>query len=56
MALRQTASDKDRDELTKDVDDLDKVYLEQMKEQGIDQELLEQFRDLSLEMDELFNK
>ena len=54
MALKTTASDKERDELTKDVDDLDKVYLEQMKDQGIDEELLEQFRDLTLEMEKQF--
>ncbi len=50
MAIRTQLSNKDRDELTKDVDDLDKVYLEQMREQGIDEELLEQFKDLTLQM------
>jgi hypothetical protein len=54
MAIRRELSDLDRDELTKDVNDLDKVYLEKMKADGIDEELLEQFRNLSLEMD--FNK
>ena len=54
MAIRTQASEKDRDELTKDVTDLDKVYLEQMKEQGIDEDLLEQFRDLTLEMSKEF--
>ncbi|MGN1276268.1 MAG: hypothetical protein ACI4UK_04695 [Floccifex sp.] len=53
MAIRTQLSNKDRDELTKDVDDLDKVYLEQMKEQGIDEDLLEQFRDLTLQMNEI---
>ena len=50
MAIRTQLSNKDRDELTKDVDDLDKVYLEQMRDQGIDEELLEQFNDLTLQM------
>lgn len=56
MALRQKASERDRDELTKDVDDLDKVYLEQMQDMGIDEDLLAQFRDLTLEMDKQFNE
>ena len=50
MAIRTQLSNKDRDELTKDVDDLDKIYLEQMRDQGIDEELLEQFKDLTLQM------
>ena len=50
MAIRTQLSNKDRDELTKDVDDLDKVYLEQMRDQVIDEELLEQFKDLTLQM------
>ena len=50
MAIRTQLSNKDRDELTKDVDDLDKVYLEQMRDQGIDEDLLEQFKDLTLQM------
>ena len=50
MAIRTQLSNKDRDELTKDVDDLDKVYLEQMRDQGIDAELLEQFKDLTRQM------
>ena len=48
MAIRTKLSNEDRDELTKDVNDLDKVYLEKMKEEGI---LLEQFKNLSVEMD-----
>ncbi len=56
MAIREKASNRDRDELTKDVDDLDKVYLEQMQDMGIDDELLEQFRNLSLEMDNQFKE
>ena len=51
MAIRTKLSNEDRDELTKDVNDLDKVYLEKMKEEGIDPRLLEQFKNLSVEMD-----
>lgn len=53
MALKTVLSNKDRDELTKDVDDLDKVYLERMQDLGIDEDLLEQFKDLTLEMSQL---
>ena len=49
MAIKQRLVDEDRDELTKDVDDLDATYIQLLKDQGIDQDLLEQFRDLSLE-------
>ena len=52
MAIKTGLIDEDRDNLTKDVNDLDAAYLERMKEDGIDPELLAQFRDLSLEMDE----
>lgn len=52
MAIKTRLIDEDRDNLTKDVNDLDAAYLERMKEDGIDPELLKQFRDLSLEMDE----
>ena len=51
MAIKTQLSNEDRDELTKDVNYLDKVYLERMKEDGIDSALLEQFMNLSLEMD-----
>lgn len=51
MAIKTRLIDEDRDNLTKDVNDLDAAYLERMKEDGIDPELLAQFRDLSLEMD-----
>ncbi len=51
MALKTVASKKERDELTKDVDDLDKVYIENMEKDGVDPELLKQFRDLTLEME-----
>lgn len=50
MAIKQRITDDERDELTKDVDDLDKTYIERMKEAGISEDLLAQFRDLSLEM------
>lgn len=52
MAIKTRLIDEDRDNLTKDVNDLDAAYIERMKEDGIDPELLAQFRDLSLEMDE----
>jgi len=52
MAIKTRLIDEDRDNLTKDVNDLDAAYLERMKKDGIDPELLAQFRDLSLEMDE----
>lgn len=52
MAIKTRLIDEDRDNLTKDVNGLDAAYLERMKEDGIDPELLAQFRDLSLEMDE----
>ena len=52
MAIKTRLIDEDRDNLTKDVNDLDAAYLERMKEDEIDPELLAQFRDLSLEMDE----
>lgn len=50
MAIKQRITDDERDELTKDVDALDKAYIERMKEAGISEDLLAQFRDLSLEM------
>lgn len=50
MAIKQRITDDERDVLTKDVDDLDKAYIERMKEAGISEDLLAQFRDLSLEM------
>lgn len=52
MVIKTRLIDEDRDNLTKDVNDLDAAYLERMKEDGIDPELLAQFRNLSLEMDE----
>ena len=50
MAIKQRITDDERDELTKDVDNLDKAYIERMKEAGLSEDLLAQFRDLSLEM------
>ena len=48
MPIKLRLTDEDRDELTKDVDDLDAVYIQKMKEEGIDEDLLAQFRDLTL--------
>lgn len=42
MAIRQRLVDDERDDLTKDLDDLDAAYIEQMREDGIDEELLKQ--------------
>lgn len=56
MAVKTTLSKEDRNELTKDVNDLDKVYLEKMKKEGVDPSLLDQFRELSIEMDRKKNK
>ena len=39
MAIKTRLIDEDRDNLTKDVNDLDAAYLERMKEDGIDPEL-----------------
>ena len=50
MAIKQRITDDERDELTKDVDDLDKAYIERMNEACISEDLLAQFRGLSLEM------
>lgn len=50
MALKERMIDEDRDEITKDVDDLDLIYIEKMKESGIDEDLLEQFKELSIEL------
>ncbi len=43
MAIREKLIDDERDNLTKDVDDLDAAYIEKMREQGIDPALVEQF-------------
>ena len=50
MPIKLRLADEDRDDLTKDVDDLDAVYIEKLKKEGIDESLLEQFRDLALSM------
>ncbi|WP_168353619.1 hypothetical protein [Dubosiella muris] len=50
MPLKQRLTDEDRDEITKDVDDLDANYIQQMKEAGIDEDLLQQFKDLTIEL------
>ncbi|MBD5424332.1 MAG: hypothetical protein HDR44_04355 [Allobaculum sp.] len=46
MAIKQRLTDSERDDLTKDVDDLDAAYIESLKKQGIDESLLQQFADL----------
>lgn len=50
MPLKQRLTDEDRDEITKDMDDLDANYIQQMKEAGIDEDLLQQFKDLTIEL------
>lgn len=45
MAIKERLVNDERDDLTKDVDDLDAAYIEKMKEAGIDRDLLEQFAD-----------
>ncbi len=46
MAIKERLTDTQRDDLTKDVDDLDAAYIESLKKQGIDESLLKQFADL----------
>ncbi len=46
MAIKERLTDTQRDDLTKDVDDLDAAYIESLKKQGIDESLLQQFADL----------
>lgn len=45
MPLKERLINDERDDLTKDVDDLDAAYIERMKEQGVDEDLLRQFAD-----------
>ncbi|WP_276884481.1 hypothetical protein [Dubosiella newyorkensis] len=52
MPVKVRLMNEEKDETTKDVDDLDLVYLEKMKESGIDEELLEQFKELSIELNQ----
>lgn len=52
MALKERLVNDERDDLTKDVDDLDAAYIEQMKKMGIDEDLLAQFAAISREMEE----
>ncbi|WP_296241237.1 hypothetical protein [uncultured Faecalicoccus sp.] len=49
MPIKQRLVEDDRDELTEDVDDLDAAYIQTLKDLGVDRDLLEQFRDLTLE-------
>ena len=51
MGIRHRLTDSERDYLTKDVDDLDAVYMEKLRKDGIDEDLLAQFRDLTLELE-----
>lgn len=46
MAIKQKLLDTETLELPQDVDDLDKAYILKMKEDGIDDELMDQFVDL----------
>ena len=50
MAIKERLIDDERDDLTKDVNDLDAAYLERLREDGVDPELLEQFKALALEI------
>lgn len=51
MGIRHRLTDSERDDLTKAVDDLDAVYMEKLRKDGIDEDLLAQFRDLTLELE-----
>lgn len=51
MGIRHRLTDSERDDLTKDVADLDAVYMEKLRKDGIDEDLLAQFRDLTLELE-----
>lgn len=51
MGIRHRLTDSERDDLTKDVDVLDAVYMEKLRKDGIDEDLLAQFRDLTLELE-----
>ena len=51
MAIRNKLINDERDYLTKDVDDLDAVYLEKLKKDGISEDLLNQFKDLTLALE-----
>ena len=51
MGIRHRLTDSERDDLTKDVHDLDAVYMEKLRKDGIDEDLLAQFRDLTLELE-----
>lgn len=56
MAIRHRLTDSERDDLTKDVDDLDAVYMEKLKKDGIDEDLLAQFKNLTKELEKDKNK
>lgn len=50
MAIKERLINDERDDLTKDVNDLDAAYLERLREDGVDTDLLEQFKALALEI------
>jgi hypothetical protein len=50
MAIRQRLLDSDTDTLPEDIDDLDAAYIQKMKDDGIDAELVSQFMDLMSSM------
>ena len=52
MAIRESLVDDERDNITKDLDDLDVVYIEKMRSEGIDDSLINQFASLLNKMDE----
>lgn len=47
MSIKTKLNIDERDDLTKDVDDLDAAYIENLKKQGIDESLLRQFADFA---------
>lgn len=56
MGIRHRLTDSERDDLTKDVDDLDAVYMEKLRKDGISEDLLAQFRDLTLELQQSYQE
>ncbi|MGM9959970.1 MAG: hypothetical protein ACI32F_01480 [Allobaculum sp.] len=46
MAIRERLVNDEKDDLTKDVDDLDAAYIENMKKDGVSEDLLRQFAEL----------
>ena len=52
MAIRESLVDDERDDITKDVDDLDVMYIEKMRSEGIDENLIGQFASLLSSLDD----